>query len=271
MNDPVVAHDGWTYERGLITKWLLWHDTSPLTNAPMASKALIPNMVLRSLIAKWRGDALPPPRKTVGKEVLAKLAEHHDEQSSSLLPHLSFWPSEIGGYVPPPSFYPLVALCGGLVLALPGSSDHELEPGQDFQRYYSWYSVGLSEMKPGWQRTPFSGKNDAPLLCAGAMVTAGLQVLCFGGLDLAEREWASFSTVWARTQHTSWERWDNIPGGDAIGSLTNFASGFDPTRARVFCFGGGADGTSSNDLWIVELWLLMLFVFLCLLNVPKLA
>ena len=50
MSDPVTCMDGHTYEKGAIQKWLLDHDTSPLTGAKLPSKHLIPNFALRSAI-----------------------------------------------------------------------------------------------------------------------------------------------------------------------------------------------------------------------------
>ncbi len=38
MQDPVVASDGYSYERAAIEKWLLTRDTSPMTNAPLGLK-----------------------------------------------------------------------------------------------------------------------------------------------------------------------------------------------------------------------------------------
>jgi len=38
MVDPVICDDGHTYERSAITQWLTNHDTSPITNLPLANK-----------------------------------------------------------------------------------------------------------------------------------------------------------------------------------------------------------------------------------------
>ena len=51
MKDPVLASDGHTYERAAIEDWLRTHDTSPMTNARLGSKELMPNLVLRSIIS----------------------------------------------------------------------------------------------------------------------------------------------------------------------------------------------------------------------------
>ncbi len=54
MEDPVVATDGFTYERRCIEKWFSEKKTSPTTNAVLTSIALIPNNSLRSQINQWR-------------------------------------------------------------------------------------------------------------------------------------------------------------------------------------------------------------------------
>ena len=61
MRDPVVTQAGQTYERSTISRWLEDHDTDPITNTRLASKQLIPVVVLRNLIAEWseaHSDAL---------------------------------------------------------------------------------------------------------------------------------------------------------------------------------------------------------------------
>lgn len=50
LRDPVVAADGITYERHAITNWLTSHDTSPMTNIPLANLELHPNNLVRTLI-----------------------------------------------------------------------------------------------------------------------------------------------------------------------------------------------------------------------------
>jgi hypothetical protein len=53
MEDPVVAADGYTYERDAIAGWLAKSGRSPMTNETLASPALIPNHTLRSAIKEW--------------------------------------------------------------------------------------------------------------------------------------------------------------------------------------------------------------------------
>ena len=50
MQDPVIATDGYTYEREAIEQWLVNHNTSPKTNLPLTSKNLIVNYALRNAI-----------------------------------------------------------------------------------------------------------------------------------------------------------------------------------------------------------------------------
>ncbi|GJP35308.1 hypothetical protein CLOM_g19813 [Closterium sp. NIES-68] len=51
MMDPVVAADGYTYERYAIEQWLECKDTSPTTGMPFPHRFLTPNNTLRILLA----------------------------------------------------------------------------------------------------------------------------------------------------------------------------------------------------------------------------
>lgn len=53
MSDPVFASDGFTYEREAIAGWIASHNTSPMTNLPLAHPHLTPNNALRSSIREW--------------------------------------------------------------------------------------------------------------------------------------------------------------------------------------------------------------------------
>ena len=54
MKDPVVAADGYSYERQAIMKWIENENTtSPMTNDPLSSLVLIPNRTLSLLIKKY--------------------------------------------------------------------------------------------------------------------------------------------------------------------------------------------------------------------------
>ncbi|EQC28383.1 hypothetical protein SDRG_13930 [Saprolegnia diclina VS20] len=50
MVDPVVAADGRSYERSAIIEWLETHEAAPGADAPLPSKALLPNLALRDAI-----------------------------------------------------------------------------------------------------------------------------------------------------------------------------------------------------------------------------
>ena len=50
MRDPVVTADGMTYERTAIERWLIQHDTSPLTGTRLPHTQVIPNVLMRSVI-----------------------------------------------------------------------------------------------------------------------------------------------------------------------------------------------------------------------------
>ena len=47
MQDPVVDHEGNSYERSAIEQWLTTHDTSPVTRNPLSRQHLVPNRALR--------------------------------------------------------------------------------------------------------------------------------------------------------------------------------------------------------------------------------
>ena len=52
--DPVIAADGFTYERHAIERWLRSSDRSPSTNLPLPHRGVVPNLGLRSAISEWR-------------------------------------------------------------------------------------------------------------------------------------------------------------------------------------------------------------------------
>ena len=51
--DPVVTEDGHTYERVVLERWLEEKKTSPMTNLPLKTTAVVPNIALRKSIEKW--------------------------------------------------------------------------------------------------------------------------------------------------------------------------------------------------------------------------
>lgn len=56
MRDPVLAADGFSYERTAIQRWLSDHNTSPMTGAPLSDKTLRPNDELRAQAEKRAGE-----------------------------------------------------------------------------------------------------------------------------------------------------------------------------------------------------------------------
>ena len=63
MREPVVCADGHTYEGRAMRHWLLTHNTSPMTNLPLTSRNLIPNLTLANLINSYilvNNIILPP-------------------------------------------------------------------------------------------------------------------------------------------------------------------------------------------------------------------
>ena len=55
MEDPVIAADGFSYERAAIEAWLHEHATSPITNLALPHKQLVPNRAIRSAIQSILG------------------------------------------------------------------------------------------------------------------------------------------------------------------------------------------------------------------------
>ena len=55
MSDPVVAADGFSYERDSIERWLEKHETSPSTGATLPHKGIVPNHQLKAMIAGLSG------------------------------------------------------------------------------------------------------------------------------------------------------------------------------------------------------------------------
>ncbi|KAL2081459.1 hypothetical protein ACEWY4_023312 [Coilia grayii] len=55
MKDPVIAADGFSYEREAMESWIgAKNRTSPMTNLPLQTTLLTPNRMLKMAIARWR-------------------------------------------------------------------------------------------------------------------------------------------------------------------------------------------------------------------------
>ena len=81
MIDPVVTHDGNTYERTAITAWLAKHDTAPLTGEPLASKAMFPCLFARAAIRSYfEAPAVPPKSQfptPIGRPFPSRTSANH--------------------------------------------------------------------------------------------------------------------------------------------------------------------------------------------------
>ena len=53
MEDPVLAADGFSYERVAIEKWFSNHSTSPKTGEQLTTTVVTPNLTLLTLIKEW--------------------------------------------------------------------------------------------------------------------------------------------------------------------------------------------------------------------------
>ncbi|XP_070831718.1 WD repeat, SAM and U-box domain-containing protein 1-like [Chaetodon trifascialis] len=57
MKDPVIAADGYSYERESIESWIRGKNkTSPMTNLPLQTTLLTPNRSLKTAITRWKSS-----------------------------------------------------------------------------------------------------------------------------------------------------------------------------------------------------------------------
>lgn len=57
MKDPVIAADGYSYERQSIESWIRGKNkTSPMTNLPLQTTLLTPNRSLKTAITRWKSS-----------------------------------------------------------------------------------------------------------------------------------------------------------------------------------------------------------------------
>ncbi|XP_075685434.1 WD repeat, SAM and U-box domain-containing protein 1 isoform X2 [Rhinoderma darwinii] len=63
MKDPVIASDGYSYERKAIEFWISTKKTSPMTNLPLENLLLTPNRTLKMALNRWV-DIRPEPRNS---------------------------------------------------------------------------------------------------------------------------------------------------------------------------------------------------------------
>ena len=61
MEDPVIAADGFSYERSAVEGWLArGSGSSPMTGGPLAHPHLTPNLAVRSAVEILKRLADPP-------------------------------------------------------------------------------------------------------------------------------------------------------------------------------------------------------------------
>ncbi|KAL0476932.1 hypothetical protein AKO1_006471 [Acrasis kona] len=53
FTEPVILSDGNTYEKEAILKWLVDHNTSPITREKLSSRVMVPNYMIQSLIREY--------------------------------------------------------------------------------------------------------------------------------------------------------------------------------------------------------------------------
>lgn len=56
FEDPVIASDGYTYERSAIEDWISRGKRSPMTNQPLQNSVLISNHTLRGAVLLLSAD-----------------------------------------------------------------------------------------------------------------------------------------------------------------------------------------------------------------------
>ena len=58
MQEPVIAADGHAYDRLAMEQWLQQHDTSPVTGSTLQHAHLVPNVLIRNIIAQQQQQTL---------------------------------------------------------------------------------------------------------------------------------------------------------------------------------------------------------------------
>lgn len=102
MKDPVIATDGYTYERCAIERWFQGgHGRSPMTNMPLATQTLIPNQTLKNMINNLTEDQ----KKRVEKKDLALAYELQIQELKTRLNNLNTKEKKHPGFTSPVPFF----------------------------------------------------------------------------------------------------------------------------------------------------------------------
>ena len=54
MQEPNIAADGHTDDRLAMEQWLQQHDTSPVTGSVLQHKRIVPNFIIKNVMAQQR-------------------------------------------------------------------------------------------------------------------------------------------------------------------------------------------------------------------------
>ena len=88
FKDPVVASDGYTYEREAMEKWLDEHDTSPESNLPLESLKLYENRVIKTITGPLSSSSisasLPPPKTIARPKPASKMIASRQDDLDSI-------------------------------------------------------------------------------------------------------------------------------------------------------------------------------------------
>ena len=86
MIDPVVAADGFSYERTAILKWFESSSKSPLTRACLEDKNLRDNVTLKQIIAEWKlgKRLLSVLESRTGSDVVQRVRSHFENNTTLL-------------------------------------------------------------------------------------------------------------------------------------------------------------------------------------------
>jgi len=68
MKDPVIDHEGNSYEKNAIVEWLTKNETSPITRNPLKLDQLSPNRALKDLIEEMERTTITAEQSKKKKE-----------------------------------------------------------------------------------------------------------------------------------------------------------------------------------------------------------